>query len=160
PIAIGGVVGLLAVMAMALHAVAAAAGGCSGGLKVVVAAAADIAPAVHDVAARWQQGSPKVNGQCVQVQVTAAAPADVANALAVRAGATINVAAGPAPTPNEADVPTVWIPDSSSWISRMQAISRDAFDGDSPPVAMSPVVLAMPEPATRAVPGNGARKLT
>jgi hypothetical protein len=160
PIAIGMVVGLVAVAAVALHAVAADAGGCSAGLKLVVAAAPDIAPAVHAAAARWEQNSPKVSGQCIHVQVNPTLPADVANSLAVRAGTAINVAAKPLPTPAEADVPTVWVPDSSSWISRMQAISRDAFEANITSVATSPVVLAMPEAAARALPGAGVRKLT
>jgi Ca-activated chloride channel family protein len=160
PIAIGAVLGLIAVAAVALHAVAADAGGCSVGLRLVVAAAPDIAPAVHDAATHWEQTNPKVNGQCVRVQVDATPPAELANALAVRAGSTISVAAQPVATPAEADVPAVWIPDSSSWILRVQAISRDIFDPDIQSVALSPVMLAMPEAVARTLPGGGARRLT
>jgi Ca-activated chloride channel homolog len=159
-IAIGAVVGVLAVTAIALRSVAADARGCGSGLRLVVAASPDVAPAVQDVAARWERTGPKVKDQCVRVRVDAANPADVANSLAVRAGATINVAASPMPTPNEADVPTVWIPDSSAWISRVQAISKDAFDETVAAVATSPIVLAMPEAAVRAVRGSGSARLT
>jgi hypothetical protein len=42
----------------------------------------------------------------------------------------------------------------------MQAISRDAFDANITSIATSPVVLAMPEAAARALPGASGRKLT
>jgi hypothetical protein len=145
PIVIAAVVGLIGIAALAVRAVAANVSGCSGGIRLTVAAAPEVEPAVREAAERWVQSTPRVNGQCVGVQVRAAEPADVANLLAVRAGGSINVAADPVPTPSDADVPAAWIPDSSSWIVRMQTVNREAFDPDTPSIALSPVVFAMPE---------------
>jgi hypothetical protein len=145
PIVIAAVLAVLGGAAIAVRTVAANANGCSGGIRLTVAAAPEIEPAVREAATRWAQSNPKVNGQCVGVQVRAAEPADVANLLAVRAGGSINVAADPVPTPSESDVPAVWLPDSTSWIVRMQSVNREAFDPNAPSVALSPVVFAMPE---------------
>jgi hypothetical protein len=162
PIALGVVVVLVATTVVAVRVVSADANGCSGGVRLNVAANPDVYPAVREVAARWVTTNPKVNNDCVQVQVNPVPAADVANALAVRAGAGafINVAAKPVPTPADDDVPAVWIPDSISWIGRVQAVNRDAFEDNLASVAMSPVVLAMPEPLARALAGGRPHKLT
>ncbi|MDG6101329.1 substrate-binding domain-containing protein [Dactylosporangium aurantiacum] len=145
PLAIVGVLGLIGGTVVAVRAVAGGDGNCDSGVKLVVAAAPDIAPAVRDAAARWSATKPEVSGDCVQVQVRAAEPADVANQLAARAGGAINVAATALPSPADADVPTVWIPDSTAWLVRMRAVSREAFEPDATSVATSPVTLAVPD---------------
>ncbi len=155
PLAIVGVLGLIGGTVIAVRAVAGGDGNCDGGVKLVVAAAPDIAPAVRDAAARWSATKPEVSGDCVQVQVRAAEPADVANQLAARAGGAINVAATALPSPADVDVPTVWIPDSTAWIVRMQAVSREAFEPDATSVAASPVALAVPDPIASAVAAGG-----
>ena len=160
PIAFAAVAALVALTVVAVRAVAADANGCSKGITLSVAAAPDIAPVVRDAATRWTAGNPKVNGDCVKVQVSATEPADVANMLAVRAGTRINVAASPVPTPSDADIPSVWIPDSVSWLVRVQSVNKDAFDNDAPSLAVSPVVLAMPEQLARALQGDNPHRLT
>jgi hypothetical protein len=145
------VVALIVATVIAVRVVSADANGCSGGIRLNVAANPDLYPAVREAAARWATTTPKVNNDCIHVQVKPVPAADVANALAVRsgAGAFINVAAQPVPTPADDEVPAVWIPDSISWIGRVQAVNREAFDDTIASVAMSPVVLAMPEPLLR-----------
>ncbi|UWP82683.1 substrate-binding domain-containing protein [Dactylosporangium fulvum] len=101
--------------------------------------------------ARFSATRPEVNGDCITVKVDAAEPADVANRLAARAGGTINVAATAAASPADADVPTVWIPDSSAWITRMQGVNREAFEADPTPVAASLVVVAAAEPVAKSL---------
>jgi hypothetical protein len=162
PLALGVVIGLVAVTVIAVRVVAADANGCSGGIRLNVAANPDIYPSVREAADRWVAANPKVNNECVRVQVDPIPAADVANALAVRAGAGafINVAAKPVPTPADDEVPAVWIPDSVSWVGRVRTVNRDAFEDDTPSVAMSPVVLAMPEALARTLDGGSARKLT
>jgi hypothetical protein len=145
PITIAGVVALIAFAALAVRAVAADARGCDSDIRLTVAVAPDLEPAIRAVADRWSRTNPKVNNQCVNVQVRAAEPADIANLLASRAGGTINVAAEPAPTPSEADIPVVWIPDSTAWLLRMQPVNRDAVEPDARSVAMTPVVFGVPE---------------
>lgn len=144
---------------IAVRAVAADAKGCSTGIKLTVAAAPEIAPAVQQAAVNWVATNPRVSNQCVRVQVDAMTPAEVANVLAARTGGHINVAAQPVPTPTDADVPGAWIPDSVSWIGRVQAVNRDAFDPDITSLAMSPVVLAMPEAVARTLQGSKPHKL-
>jgi hypothetical protein len=125
-----------------------------------VAAAPDIAPAVREAANRWMNGShPQINGACVRVEVDAIAPAEMANGLAVRSGSPIDVAAKPVPTPSEDAIPAVWIPDSTSWLTRLRGVDQDMFLDDAPSVAMSPVVLGMPEPVARALLGGPDKKV-
>jgi hypothetical protein len=145
--------------AVAVRAVEADAKGCSTGVRLNVAAAPEIAPVVQEAATRWVANNPRVSNECVRVQVSAAAPADVAAILAARAGGRINVGTPPTGTPSDADVPAVWIPDSVSWIGRVQGVDQNAFDADTTSIAMSPVVLAMPTAAAQALQGNQPRKL-
>ena len=157
PLAIVGVLGLIGGAVVAVRAVAGGDGNCDSGVRLVVAAAPDIAPAVRDAAARWSATKPQVSGDCVQVQVRAAEPADVANQLAARAGGAINVAATALPSPADADVPTVWIPDSTAWIVRMQAVSRRGVRSPTPrpsPPARSP----WPCPISSRVPSTPAAR--
>jgi hypothetical protein len=162
PLALGVVVALVAVTVVAVRVVAADATGCSKGVRLNIAANPDIYPSVREAATRWVDTNPKVNDECVRVQVTNVAAADIANGLAVRAGAGayINVAAKPVPTPSDDEVPAVWIPDSVSWIERVQAINKDAFERDTPSVAMSPVVLGMPEALARTLSGGQPHQLS
>lgn len=152
---------LVAVTVVAVRSVSAGASGCSGtGVTLNVAAAPDIAPAVREAANRWMNGShPEIDGACVRVEVSAAAPAEVANGLAVRAGSPIDVAAKPLPTPSEDTVPAVWIPDSTSWLTRLRGVDQGMFADDAPSVAMSPVVLGMPEPVARAILGGPDKRI-
>jgi hypothetical protein len=146
PLAVLGVAGLVALTAVAVQTVAADADGCStGGVRLGVAADPAIAPALRDIAAQWTKTNPQVNGGCVRVEITERASADVASALGVRAGGSVDVAADPAPTPSESDIPAVWIPDSVFWLTRVQGVDRNAFDVDAPSIAASPVVLGVSE---------------
>ncbi|MFF5231113.1 VWA domain-containing protein [Dactylosporangium sp. NPDC000521] len=155
PLAVAGILALIGITVVAVRAVAGGAGDCGSGIRLVVAAAPDIAPAVRDAAARWSATKPEVGGDCVQVQVRAAEPADVANQLAARAGGAINVAATAVPSPADADVPTVWIPDSTAWLVRMRAVSREAFEPDAASVAATPVALAVPDALAAALDATG-----
>ena len=156
PLAIVGVLGLIGGTVGRGRAVAGGDGNCDSGVRLVVAAAPDIAPAVRDAAARWSATKPQVSGDCVQVQVRAAEPADVANQFAARAGGAINVAATALPSPADADVPTVWIPDSTAWIVRMQAVSRrrsNPTPRPSPPARSPwPCPISSRVPSTPAAP--------
>jgi len=151
PLSIVAVAALVAVTAVAVRVMAADANGCSGGVALSVAAAPDVAAAVEDAGREWMKSNPEVNGKCIRVQVRPVPAADIAGALAVRGGGNIDVAAKPAPTPSEADIPAVWIPDSTAWLSRVSAIDRSALGAAAPSVALSPVVFAMPEAVAAAM---------
>ncbi|QSB14645.1 substrate-binding domain-containing protein [Natronosporangium hydrolyticum] len=115
--------------------------GCSGntGVRLTVAADPAIAPAVREAADAWiAQDAPELNGGCVAVDVTAAGTADVATALAASAGGFLDAA-----EPAEAgELPDVWVPDSSYWVSQLRSVSRGLFAGEPAPLATSPVMLA------------------
>ena len=77
PIAFAAVAALVALTVVAVRAVAADARGCSKGVTLSVAAAPDLAPVLREAATRWTATNPKVNGDCVKVQVTGAEPGSV-----------------------------------------------------------------------------------
>ncbi len=121
--------------------------GCDSRIRLTVAAAPEIAPAVRAAGKRWVAGEPRVDGQCMRMSVTAPDPSGVAAAVAQRAGGDLDIASGGDEGPAET---AVWIPDSSSWLARLRTVDHTAVPFEAPSIAMSPVVLALPEPAARA----------
>ncbi len=135
---------------------------CSGEIRLSVAAAPEIAPAMRETAESWAAGAGAPGGQCVAVDVTAVAPADVALAVANSGGAVVSgltplsspAPASPAPSASAAPaaakaavaVPDVWVPDSSTWLLRLRAAGPNLVPPQASSIARSPVVLAMPEP--------------
>jgi Ca-activated chloride channel family protein len=124
--------------------------GCSGEVRLSVAAAPEIAPAVQQTASDWAAGAQAPGGQCVAVDVTPISSAEIASAIAANGGVTLTglTAASPAssPAPAAAPVPDVWVADSSSWLVRVRAAGASLVPPQAPSIARSPVVLAMPEP--------------
>ncbi|GAA1764880.1 substrate-binding and VWA domain-containing protein [Luedemannella helvata] len=146
---------------------------CEGELRLTVAAAPEITPAVDATAQSWVKDAKGPNNECVSVEVTAAEPVDVAAAIASAHRVTMREI-------GQADgatkVPDVWIPDSSTWLQRLQVAAATAKAGGrnatapatadkpaatasaAPPadrpivpekftsIGRSPVVLAVPEP--------------
>jgi Ca-activated chloride channel family protein len=117
---------------------------CSGGVTLNVAAAPEITPVVQSVAADW--AAQQTGGTCTHVAVTASDPGDVASALAAKKNA---VVAGLGQANGKVQVPDVWIADSSTWLQRVRAVGADLLTPQSPSVAQSPVVLAMPQPLAK-----------
>jgi hypothetical protein len=117
-------------------------------VELTVAADPAVAPVLREVAADWTDtAEPAIDGQCVGVEVIDATTAEAASVLATEAGSSIDVAT-PTPEPGAlTETPAVWVPDSSYWIARMQAISRTLFTPDTRPLASSPIVLAATPPA-------------
>lgn len=97
-----------------------AAGSCSGGPALRIAAAAEIAPAIEAVAAAAPpEGCPP--------EVVASEPSAVAAAL------------------RDEQLPAdVWVPDSSIWTIRLAGRSQRDIPQQSPSLAASPFVLAVP----------------
>ncbi|HCU49875.1 MAG TPA: hypothetical protein DGG94_08760, partial [Micromonosporaceae bacterium] len=108
-----------------------------------------IAPAISEIGAAWTATRPSVGDDCVRVDVISKASHEVALELGTWAGGHVDVAAKPVPTPADADLPVVWIPESSYWLGRVRAVDREMFDGVANSVASSPVVLAIPETVAR-----------
>ncbi|MFC7245480.1 VWA domain-containing protein [Catellatospora aurea] len=133
-----------------LRSVSADADGCgSAGITLTVAADPAIAPALTEIGNRWSATSPMVGEDCVRVEVIEKASHEVANSLGTWAGGAVDVAGKAAPTPSDAELPVVWVPDSTYWLGRVRGVDRDMFDATAPSLAASPVVLAVPETVAR-----------
>ncbi|MFI7546703.1 substrate-binding domain-containing protein [Actinoplanes sp. NPDC049599] len=119
---------------------------CTGQVRLSVAVAPGIADAVRQSAAEWIGGGPEVEGTCVAVDVRAADPADVAAVLGAKQKVSLSGAgaprAGVAP-------PDVWIPDAGTWLQRLRAAAPQFAFTEEGSVALSPVVMAMPEPVAK-----------
>lgn len=150
PVVVIGVLTLMGLGTVAWRAVSADADGCSSsGIRLTVAADPAIAPAISEIGAAWTATRPSVGDDCVRVDVISKASHEVALELGTWAGGHVDVAAKPVPTPADADLPVVWIPESSYWLGRVRAVDREMFDGVANSVASSPVVLAIPETVAR-----------
>jgi Ca-activated chloride channel family protein len=117
--------------------------GCTGSVRLTVAAATEIAPAVEQTAQGWIQNGANVNGTCVAVTVNPVNPAVMAAAVAGEHKVTLN---GLGTAPESVKVPDVWIPDSSTWLLRLKQEAPGFVPTDGKPVAQSPIVVAMPQP--------------
>ena len=151
PIAISGGIAVVLLVALALRLVSASASGCTGGVQLRVAATPEIAPALSDIAADWMSTDPKVAGECINAIVEPTVSPTIASRLTVYAGKGIDIAGPPEPTPNAGALPAVWVPDSTAWVARVEQIDATAFTDRPQSIASSPLVLAMPEAAARAV---------
>jgi Ca-activated chloride channel family protein len=129
---------------------------CGNPLNLTVAAAPDVAPAVRATAQQWVDTKPRIDGNCVRVQVAPADPADVAAAVAGQHQRTLS---GVGQANGRTKVPDAWIPDSGTWVQRLRALDPTLMPADAPSVARSPVVLAMPEPLAATL-GWPNKKLT
>ncbi|MEU6021596.1 substrate-binding domain-containing protein [Micromonospora sp. NPDC048871] len=117
---------------------------CAGKIELSVAVSTELAPAVDAAATEWEQNGAAVDGTCIDVTVAAADAVEVAAVVAAKHGATL---AGVGQASGTAVSPDVWIPDSSTWLLRLQTGGAAAFaPGNGASVASSPVVVAMPEP--------------
>jgi len=117
--------------------------GCSGQMRLTVAAAPEIAPAVEQAAAQWIKDGANVNGTCVAVSVTGINPGTQAAAVArEHKVALLGLGAAPA----SVTVPDVWIPDSTTWLMRLKSQATGFQPTDGTSIAESPIVLGMPQP--------------
>jgi hypothetical protein len=122
--------------------------GCSGSVRLTVAAAPEIAPAVESTAQRWIQDGANVNGTCIAVTVNAVNPATMAAAVASEHKVALT---GLGAAPESVKVPDVWIADSSTWLLRLKSEAPGFVPSDGKPVAQSPVVVAMPQPIAQTI---------
>ncbi|WIM97540.1 substrate-binding and VWA domain-containing protein [Actinoplanes oblitus] len=120
--------------------------GCTGSIKLNVAATPEISPAVTNAANKWSQGGGNVNGTCVSVNVESLPSADVASAIAGQHGVNLSGLGQPS---GAIQVPDVWLPDSSTWLLRLQNEASGFTPSKVTSVAQSPLVIAMPEPISK-----------
>jgi Ca-activated chloride channel homolog len=123
-----------------------AASSCPQGPETIqVAVAPAIADAVGRAAATFAAGKPVVAGHCVKVTVAAVDPMEVLTAL--RQGWD---------TKRLGPKPDAWIADSTLWSNELAATAPTAIADTPQSVAGSPIVLAMPGDAAKAVSTAGA----
>jgi Ca-activated chloride channel family protein len=128
---------------------------CTGSVRLAVAAAPEIAPAVETTARRWvDEGGGQVDGRCLAVDVSAVSPVDVAVAIAGRLGVPLD---GVGPPGERVPVPEVWVPDSTTWLTRLQAAASGLVPANGPSLARSAIVVAMPEPVAKRLGWPGRR---
>lgn len=142
--------GILAVALLALLAAGAVvadrtllADQCGRYLRLGITTDQHLAPMVRTAANRWQNGHPRVAGDCVRITVTAADPADVAAAIAARHGAALT---GVGQAAGTVGIPQVWIPDSTMWLTRLRTAKAGQVPATGTSIGTSPVVLAVPAP--------------
>ncbi|UQU63695.1 substrate-binding and VWA domain-containing protein [Couchioplanes caeruleus] len=128
---------------------------CSGQIRLNVAAATEIAPAVDRAAQQWSSNGAEVNGTCVAVTVTGVNPAAMASTIALKHGVTLT---GLGAASKSGTIPDVWIADSTTWLMRLRSEASGFVPTDGKSIATSPVVVAMPEPVAQSV-GWPDRKL-
>ncbi|GAA4450073.1 VWA domain-containing protein [Phytohabitans houttuyneae] len=121
---------------------------CSGQVKLAVAAPPEIADDVRDTADAWVADGASANGVCVGVEVEETNPVDLAAALAAKHGVALTGVGGAS---GSTTIPDVWIADSSLWLHRLRAAAPGFTPTDGASVALSPVVLAMPEPIAKSL---------
>ncbi|MBQ1014433.1 substrate-binding domain-containing protein, partial [Micromonospora sp. M51] len=120
---------------------------CSGEIRLAVAVASELAPAVDAAASQWVKDGAAVGPTCIRVDVSASDPVDVAAVVAAKHGA---VLAGVGQASGTAVSPDVWVPDSSTWLLRLKKDATAFAPTNGASIARSPIVVAMPEPiATR-----------
>jgi hypothetical protein len=129
---------------------------CVGEIRLRLAAAQEIAPAVRDTAREWATGARAAGNRCVVVDVEAVAPADVAVAVTSAAGASLS---GVTSETGTTLVPDVWVPDSMTWLDRVRTVGQPLVPAEATSIARSPVVIAMPEPVASGL-GWPAARLT
>ncbi|MFF0155141.1 substrate-binding domain-containing protein [Micromonospora sp. NPDC005203] len=116
---------------------------CSGEIRLAVAVASELAPAVDAAASQWVQDGAAVGPTCIKVDVSASDPVDVAAVVAAKHGA---VLAGVGQASGTAVSPDVWVPDSSTWLLRLKKDATAFAPTNGASIARSPIVVAMPEP--------------
>lgn len=118
---------------------AAAAECVEGPATLYVTADSDIAPSVRTIADGYNATNPRIRDHCAKVEVTAQPSA--AMVAAFTANAPWNQQLGPQPA--------LWIADSLRSIESMR--TPGLIEGNPAPVAVSPIVLAVPEDLGRAL---------
>ena len=144
-------------------------GGCTGQIELNVAVTPELATILARSASKWASTARGGAGECVSVEVTAKAPADVAVEAAHRSNVTLAglsptatpsapsggettapAAAGPTTATSTGipvgPAPDVWVPDSSAWLVRVRSAAPSLVPLEARSIATSPLVLAVPRP--------------
>jgi Ca-activated chloride channel family protein len=116
--------------------------GCSGEATATVLASNSTAGLLENLAARWAETGPAVDGTCAKVDVVAADSQDTAARL------------GPEwDTKTAGTAPDVWVPESTAWVGVATALpaAEPLIPDLQPSIARTPTVIAMPRPMAEAL---------
>jgi Ca-activated chloride channel homolog len=116
---------------------------CTGGVRLRVTAAPEIAPVLRKAADRWSADA------CSTVDVVALDPPDMAAIVAGSHGVNL---LGVGARPASGDTTDVWVADSSTWLLRLAAEASGFTPANGASIAESPVVMAVPSAAARTLP--------
>jgi extracellular solute-binding protein/VWA domain-containing protein len=109
-----------------------AAANCSGKVNIVVDAAPSIAEPVQTIANRWLETNPNAEGKCIDVNVTALPSSNEEQILAAGGN-------------GSGESASMWIPDSSTWATRLNddltGAGRNSQVEVHAPIAVSPLVF-------------------
>jgi Mg-chelatase subunit ChlD len=144
---LAGAIGLAILLGASAYALAGT-WGCGGdAIKLNVATAPEIAPAVSQITKSFDKQRHSVDGKCVQAVVKASDPAAMSTVLS-----------GGGSVPGEA-APDVWIPDSSLWVSLVHSTAQGASSVSLTPtsVAKTPIVVATSRTFANKIHSQGIR---
>jgi Bacterial extracellular solute-binding protein/von Willebrand factor type A domain len=144
---LAGAIGLAILLGAGVYALADSRGCGGDAIKLNVAAAPEIAPAVKDITKSFNDQKHSVDGKCVQVAVKSSDPAGMSTVLS-----------GAGSVPGEAD-PDVWIPDSSLWVTLVRSTAKGASSVRLTPtsVAKTPIVVATSRTFANKIHDQGVR---
>ena len=124
---------------------------CPGGHRTLdIVASPDIAPVISEVARTVITGGSVSDGDgCLTVGVRAEDPALTSMAITSATEAIANNAAATSGRRSSSPaIPDVWVPDSSLWLQRTDVPNARTA---GPSIALSPVVLSVPQPLARSL---------
>jgi Ca-activated chloride channel homolog len=119
-------------------------GNCDDPLRLSIAAAPEMALPLQAAAADWVRSRPTQGDRCIAIDVASAESVDMVGSLAAKANVQLS-GIGPGGG-GPAKPPQVWIPDSSTWLQRLQRGGGNIVPTNAPSIARSPVVVGMPQP--------------
>jgi hypothetical protein len=144
---LAGAIGLAILLGAGVYALAGTKSCGGDSVKLNVAAAPEIAPAVSQVTKSFNDARHSVGGKCVVATVRPSDPAGMSTVLS-----------GGGSVPGEAD-PDVWIPDSSLWVTMVRSTAKGASSVRLTPtsVARTPIVVATSRTFANKIRGQGIR---
>lgn len=126
---------------------AAAANQCHAGLTTIqVATDPTIANIIGQETVRYESTNPQVDSACVKIKVTS-----------INSAAALNAFQHGWDTAKLGPQPQAWIPDSSIWTNQLLAAQPGIAGDTARSIATSPVVLAMPADAAKAIQTTSVR---
>lgn len=115
---------------------------CDGTTVITMLSAPEQATILSTLAERWQETKPSVDGKCIRLDVSSKDSASVVDAMSAAWD-----------TRRDGERPDIWAPESSTWVTlaRGRPDTRNLLPPVSPPLARTPIVVAMPKPMAMAV---------